>query len=75
MSVPLELSTQHMILIVGDFNFDQVLPENVLGLIQAAFYISMSILCTLIWVCPNLILGKAETTIEYNLSFFIKSAT
>ena len=40
------------------------------GLIQAVFDIGIPILGTLIWVCPNLILSKTETTIKHNSSFF-----
>ena len=45
------------------------------GLIQTVFNISIPILGTLIWVCPNLILYKTQTTITCNSSFLIKSAT
>ena len=45
------------------------------GLTQDVFNISIPVLGTLIWVCPNLILGKTETTIKFNSSFLIKSET
>ena len=45
------------------------------GLIQTVFDISIPILGTLIWACPNLILRKIETTVEHNSSFFIKTVT
>ena len=45
------------------------------GLIQAAFDIDIPILGTLIWVCPDLIFSETETTVIYNPSFLIKSAS
>ena len=75
MCVPHKLTVQHMVLIVGGFNLNQVLLENFQGLIQAVFQIGIPIFGTLIWVCPNLILSKTETTIKSNFSFLIKSAT
>ena len=44
------------------------------GLIQAVSDISIPIFSTLIWVCPNSILSKTETTTKRNSSFLIKSA-
>ena len=49
--------------------------NNMQGLIQAVFDIDVTILGTLIWACPDLILIKTETTIKHNSSFLIKSAT
>ena len=37
--------------------------------------IGIPILGTLIWAYPNLIFSKTETTVKYNSSFLIKSAT
>ena len=45
------------------------------GLIQAVFDIGIPILGTLIWLCPNLILSKIETTVKRNSSFSVKSVT
>ena len=41
---------------------------------QAVFDISVLILGTVIWVCPNLILNKIEITLKHNSSFLIKTA-
>ena len=40
------------------------------GLMQAVFDIGISILGTLIWACPYLILNKTESAIKPNSSFF-----
>ena len=40
------------------------------GLIHTVFNISILILGTLIWACPNLILSKIETTVEHTILVF-----
>ena len=41
---------------------------------QVVLDIGIPILGTLIWVCPNLIFSKTETTVKHNSCFLIKSA-
>ena len=41
------------------------------GLIQVAFDIGIQILGTLVWVCPNLLLSKTETTIKRNSVYMV----
>ena len=51
-----------VVILFGFFLFLSFIVRKNQGLIQAVFDIGIPILGTLIWVCPNSIIGKVKTT-------------
>ena len=58
-----------LFVILTNENFLSLMMVNSQGLIQVVFNIGIPILGILIWVCPNLIIGKVKITKQCNSCF------